>query len=183
MNHSRIAVLGAVTIVAALGLCGCSGGGDRAAKSSHPTTSALSTTVPEAPPAAPLPAPEALTGVLDRLADVNVPGTDKVVLVEQGTADDAAALDKFGRALADNGFTPLTFEATDLAFSPTEPKNVVATVKVTAGGENSSRDFSFPMEFTPHGDGWQLTRHTADMLLVMGAGAEASSPAAPTPPR
>ncbi|MEW2482621.1 hypothetical protein AB0876_23820 [Mycobacterium sp. NPDC049093] len=182
MNHSRIAVLSAATIVAALGLCGCSSG-EHPAKRSHPTTSAVSTTMPAAPPSAPLPAPEALTGVLDRLADVNVPGADKVVLVEQGTAEDAAALDKFGRALADNGFMPLTFEATDLAFSPTEPKNVVATVKATAGGEHSDRTFSFPMEFTPHGDGWQLTRHTADMLLVMGAGAEASTPPAPTPPR
>ncbi len=121
--------------------------------------------------------------MLDRLADVNVPGADKVVLVEQGTADDAAALDKFGRALADNGFTPLTFEATDLAWSQTEPANVVATVKVTAGGDGSARDFSFPMEFTPHGDGWQLTRHTADLLLVMGAGAGTSAPPAPTPTR
>lgn len=180
MNRNRITVLSAATIVAALGLCGCSSG-DHPAKSSHPTTS-VQTSTPEAPPAAPLPAPEALTGVLDRLADVNVPGADKVVLVEQGTADDAAALDKFGRALADNGFTPLTFEATDLAWSQTEPANVVATVKVTAGGNGSAQDFSFPMEFSPHGDGWQLTRHTADLLLVMGAGA-APAPPAPTPPR
>lgn len=181
MNRTRFAVLSAATIVAALGLCGCSSG-EHPAKTSHPTTSVL-TTAPEQPPSAPLPAPEALTGVLDRLADVSVPGADKVVLVEQGTADDAAALDKFGRALADNGFTPLTFEANDLAWSQTEPRNVVATVKVTAGGEKSARDFSFPMEFTPHGDGWQLTRHTADLLLVMGAGAEASAQPAPTPPR
>ncbi|WP_135455604.1 hypothetical protein [Mycobacterium sp. DL99] len=180
MNRTRIAVLSAATIVAALGLCGCSSG-DRPANRSHPTTSVLTTTTPAAPPTAPLPAPEALTGVLDQLADVNVPGADKVVLVEQGTADDAAALDKFGRALADNGFTPLTFEATDLAWSQTEPNNVVANVKVTAGGENSARNFSFPMEFTPHGDGWQLTRHTADLLLVMGSAAGSSN--APTPPR
>lgn len=183
MNRTRNAVLSAATIVAALGLCGCSSS-EHPAKSSHPTSSALSTTVLEAPPAAPLPAPEALTGVLDRLADVNVPGADKVGLVEQGTADDAAALDKFGRALADNGFIPLTFEATDLAFSQTEPKNVVATIKVTSSGEHSARDFSFPMEFTPHGEGWQLTRHTADLLLAMGAGAGASPPpAGSTPPR
>ncbi|WP_442930942.1 hypothetical protein [Mycolicibacterium sp. 050232] len=182
MNRSRIAVLSAATTVAALGLCGCTSG-DRPASSSHPSTSPLTTTAPAAPPSAPLPAPEALTGVLDRLADVNVPGADKVVLVEQGTADDAAALDKFGRALADNGFTPLTFEATDLTWSQSEPANVVATVKVTAGGEGSARDFSFPMEFTPHGDGWQLTRHTADLLLVMGAGAGTSAPPAPTPTR
>ncbi|BBX25257.1 hypothetical protein [Mycolicibacterium alvei] len=182
MNRSRTAVLSAATIVAALGLCGC-GSGDQPAATSHPKTSLPSPTVPEASPAAPLPAPEALTGVLDRLADVNVPGADKVVLVEHGTADDAVALDKFGRALADNGFTPMTFEATDLAFSQTEPANVVATVKVTGGGDDSEREFSFPMEFTPHADGWQLTRRTADLLLVMGAGAEASTPAAPTPPR
>nr|WP_231965725.1 MULTISPECIES: hypothetical protein [unclassified Mycobacterium] len=134
---------------------------------------------PAEPPAAPLPPADALTGVLYRLADVNVPGGDKVVLVEQGTADDAAALDKFSRALADNGFSPLTFEATDLAWSPTEPNNVVATVKVTAGTDDE-RQFTFPMEFTPHGDGWQLTRHTADLLLVMGAG---GPPPATTPPR
>ncbi|CRZ13866.1 hypothetical protein [Mycolicibacterium neworleansense] len=179
MNRSRIAVLGAATIVAALGLCGCSSA-DHPAKTAHPTTSAL-TTAPETPPAAPLPAPEALTGVLDRLADVNVPGADKVGLVEQGTADDAAALDKFGRALVDNGFTPLAFEATDLAWAQNEPTNVVATIKVTAGGEESARNFSFPMEFTPQGDGWQLTRHTADLLLVMGSAAGSSN--APTPPR
>lgn len=178
MNRTRFAVLSAATIVAALGLCGCStDDGDRA--ESRPTTSVVATTTPPAPPAAPLPDADALTGVLYRLADVNVPGADKLDLVEQGTADDAAALDKFGRALADNGFTPLTFEATDLAWSSTEPKNVVATVNVTAG-EGSDREFSFPMEFTPHGDGWQLTRHTADLLLVMGAD---SAPPAPTPPR
>lgn len=182
MNHSRIAVLSAATIVAALGLCGCSSD-DEPAKRSHSTSSAATTAVPAAPPAAPLPAADALTGVLDRLADVNVPGAEKVDLVEQGTANDAAALDKFGRALADNGFTPLAFEATDLAWAQSEPKNVVATVNVTAGGDDSDRHFSFPMEFTPHGDGWQLTRHTADMLLVMGAGAESPAPPAPAPPR
>lgn len=182
MSRTPITVLSGATIVAALGLCGCSSA-DRPATSAHPTTSALTTTAPPAPPAAPLPAPEALTGVLDRLADVNVPGTDKVGLVEQGTADDAAALDKFGRALIDNGFTPLTFEATDLAWSQSEPNNVVATIKATAGDDSSARDFSFPMEFTPHGDGWQLTRHTADLLLEMGAGAESPAPTAPAPPR
>lgn len=180
MNRTRIAVLSAATIVAALGLCGCSNN-EHPAKNSHPTTSVPTTTAPATPPAAPLPAPEALTGVLDRLADVNVPGAEKVILVEQGTANDAAALDKFGRALADNGFTPLAFEATDLTWSQTDPANVVATVKVTAGGEDSDRHFSFPMEFTPHGDGWQLTRHTADLLLEMGSAA--GSPNAPTPTR
>jgi hypothetical protein len=129
-------------------------------------------TTPAPPPAHPLPAPEALTGVLYRLADLNVPGAEKVGLVEQATPDDAEALDKFGRALADNGFTPLTFEATDLAWSESDTGNVVATIHVTAGDGDAPGQFTFPMEFTPKGPDWQLTRHTADMLLEMGAPAD-----------
>lgn len=107
--------------------------------------------------------------MLYRLADVNVAGADKVGLVEQSTPDDAEALDKFGRALADNGFTPLTFEATDLAWSENDTGNVIATIHVTAGEGDSPGNFTFPMEFTPKGPDWQLTRHTADMLLELGA--------------
>ncbi|MGV0744684.1 hypothetical protein [Mycolicibacterium sp. XJ870] len=120
-----------------------------------------------------------MTGVLYRLADVNVPGAEKVGLVEKATAADAAALDKFGRALIDNGFAPLNLEATDLAWSQTEPENVVATINVTTGGDGQGGEFSFPMEFTPDDGNWQLTRHTADLLLEMGAAAGT----APTPTR
>ncbi len=143
MNRNRITVLSAATIVAALQALWVQ---QRRSPGEEvpPDDERARPRRPEAPPTAPLPAPEALTGVLDRLADVSVPGADKVVLVEQGTADDAAALDKFGRALADNGFTPLTFEATDLAWSQTEPANVVATVKVTAGG-NGEIGKGFPV--------------------------------------
>ena len=58
--------------------------------------------------------------MLVRLSDPAVPGADKIGLVELATADDAAALDKFGRALADNGALPLTFDATDLKWSETQ---------------------------------------------------------------
>ena len=122
--------------------------------------------------------------MLYRLADVNVAGADKVGQVEQATPTDAAALDKFGRALADNGFIPLDFEATDLAWSRDEPGNVVATIKVTtaAEGDGAGREFTFPMEFTPNGGDWQLTRRTADLLLEMGAaGGPAPAPPAPSP--
>ena len=51
---------------------------------------------------------------MGRLADPNIPGTDKVGLVQYGTPADAAALDRFGKALHDSGYAPLTFEATDL---------------------------------------------------------------------
>ena len=120
--------------------------------------------------------------MLYRLADVNVAGADKVGLVEQSTPDDAAALDKFGRALADYGFIPLDFEATDLAWSTSAPGNVVATITVTTPATNGpGKRFSFPMEFTPHGTDWQLTRHTADMLLELGSSASPAPTPTPTP--
>ncbi|MCV7157619.1 hypothetical protein H7J55_09105 [Mycolicibacterium brisbanense] len=175
----RLAILSAATCVAALGLSGCSQNDHPAASPPPPATSSLMT--PVAPPAAPLPAPDALTSVLYRLADVNVPGANKVGLVEHSTTDDAAALDKFGRALADYGFIPLDFEAKDLAWSQSTAGNVVATITVTTpspGGQG--KQFSFPMEFTPHGTDWLLTRHTADMLLELGRTA-APAPAPPTP--
>ena len=111
--------------------------------------------------------------MLDRLSDPAVPGADKIGLVELATADDAAALDKFGNALADNGALPLTFEAIDLKWSETEAGNVVATVNVTTANKPPGK-FSFPMEFTPVRDGWQLTRKTANLLLEFGEGATAT---------
>ncbi len=113
--------------------------------------------------------------MLTRLSDPAVAGADKIGLVEMATADDAAALDKFGKALADNGALPLTFDAVDLKWSDTEAGNVVATVNVTTANSPPAT-FSFPMEFTPVPDGWQLTRKTADLLLDFGQGATAPSP-------
>ena len=115
-----------------------------------PQEPSATTTVaaPPAPVSSPLPAPEALTDLLVRLSDPAVPGADKIGLVELATADDAAALDKFGNALADNGALPLTFEAADLKWSETEAGNVVATVNVTTATKPPGK-FYFPMEFTP----------------------------------
>jgi hypothetical protein len=136
------------------------------------TTTVAST----APNGSPLPAPDALIDVLNRLSDPAVPGTNKIDLVELATADDAAALDKFSKALADNGALPLTFEATDLKWSETEAGNVVATVNVTTSNKPPGK-FSFPMEFTPVHDNWELTRKTANLLLDFGNAQTAS----PTP--
>lgn len=136
------------------------------------TTSAVASA---APVAAPMPPPEALIDVLNRLSDPAVPGADKVSLVELATADDAAALDKFGKALADNGALPLTFEAVDLKWSDSKTGNVVATVNVTTANKPPGK-FSFPMEFAPVRDGWELTRKTANLLLDFGEGATATSP-------
>ena len=170
---SRTEFLSAVTaLVAAFGLCGCNSDAPPAAEPSAATTM---TTPVAAPASSPLPAPQALTDVLARLSDPAVPGADKISLVELATADDAAALDKFGKALADNGALPLTFDAVDLKWSETEVGNVVATVNVTTANKPPGK-FSFPMEFTPVRDGWQLTRKTADLLLDFGQGPTATSP-------
>ena len=132
-----------------------------------------------APTAAPLPPPEVLTGVLYRLADTSIPAEQKLSLVQYATADDQAALDGFGHALADSGFRDLTITATDLAWSA-QPGNVIATVTIAAQ-KDPMKSFTYPMEFSPIRNNWQLTRRTADQLLLVGA-TPASTPA-PTPPR
>ena len=157
--------------MAAFGLCGC----DSPPPPAAPETQTTSVVASAAPASSPLPAPEALIDVLNRLSDPAVPGADKVGLVELATPDDAAALDKFGKALADNGALPLTFEAVDLRWSESEAGNVVATVNVTTANKPPGK-FSFPMEFTPVRDGWELTRKTANLLLDFGEGATATSP-------
>jgi hypothetical protein len=164
----------------AFALCGVvalSGCNSDAPPAAEPTSTAAAATTPIAPVSQPLPPPQALTDVLVRLSDPAVPGTGKISLVELATADDGAALDKFGKALADNGALPLTFDATDLKWSDTEAGNVVATVNVTTANDPPGK-FSFPMEFTPVRDGWQLTRKTADLLLDFG-----NAQTTTTPPR
>ncbi|WP_422747306.1 hypothetical protein ACN27E_05735 [Mycobacterium sp. WMMD1722] len=157
--------LSAATVtVAAFGLTGC--GHDSPPPAAPPSTSTSSPVIATAP-AAPLPAPEALTDVLSRLADVNVPAPERAALVQDSGPGDAAALDRFGKALADNGFLPLAFQARDLTWSPTRTGDVTATVVVTTANPQSG-EFSFPMEFTPADPGWLLTRDTADLLLDFG---------------
>jgi hypothetical protein len=176
--HRHLSVaLSAATAVAAFGLAGCSHSEPKvlpstSSASAAPTSSPL---IVAAPPTAPLPVPEALLEVLNRLVDPNVPGINKVNLVEGATPESAATLDKFITALRDNGYLPMSFVANNIAWSDKHPSNVVATVGVnTAKGSNGS--FTFPMEFAPFQGGWQLSRRTAEMLLALG-----NSPA-PTPP-
>jgi hypothetical protein len=114
---------------------------------------------------APLPAPEALTDVLYRLADPSTPVEQKVGLLQYGTVEDGPALQNFAEALAANGFTPLTVTATDLAWAG-QPGNVVATVTIGSQAP-AARPFSYPMQFSPLRDGWQLTRRSADQLLPL----------------
>jgi len=167
--HSTPALtLSAVTIVAALGVAGCAQTPPPAAPPSQPTT-----TVADAPTAAPLPSPDALTGVLYRLADTSIPAEQKVGLVQYATVDDQPVLTNFGEALKANGFVPLNVAATDLAWS-SQPGNVLANVTISTT-DPAVKPFTFPMEFTPIRDAWQLTQRTADQLLPL-AGTTAPKP-------
>ena len=176
MPNRTTAALSAATFVAAFWLSGCSTESKPASAPPPPSTSAPASAVAPAP----LPDPAALTDVLVRLSDPAVPGADKLVLVEGATAEETASLDGFATALADTHMLPLTFSATDLAWSDRNPGNVRATVAITTAQPDSG-PFTFPMEFTPASPGWQLSRETADQLLAFGGGPSAS-PAAPTTP-
>lgn len=165
-------VRSAATCVAALGLCGCTTTDHPAATAPPDTPSAVessslpATPIPDAPGGPPLPPPSALTDVMARLSDLAVPGDQKIKLIENAAPREAAGLDRFTAALRDNGSLPLTFEARDLAWSSSEPGNVVATVVITAAGPRGGQ-FAFPLEFAPSEGTWQLTRQTADLLLAL----------------
>ena len=187
MRHT-VAILSAAATAAALGLGGCAQSGD---PESAGTTATVETSpapsvglAPPGPPARggpPLPAPAALTDVMGRLADPALPGDQKIVLIENGTADEAAGLDRFATALRDNGALPLTFEVRDMAWSQADPGNVVATVVVRTSNPQTG-EFTYPMEFAPADESWQLTRRTADLLLELDGEPGAPPPAPPPEP-
>lgn len=180
MITSRRILSSAVTLcVAAFGLSGCA-----PEPQPTPSTSSVVASLPTTATQAPLPDPVALTDVLVRLSDPNVPGNDKLPLVQGATESDAAAIDRFAKALADNHLLPLTFGATDLIWSETEPGAARASVTVTPAKPETA-PFTFPMEFVPAQGGWQLSRQTADLLLAFGEQHTApdAEPAPPEPPR
>jgi hypothetical protein len=167
--------------VATIGLSGCSPGESKTSPPASPTTPGAASPV-AAPPAGALPSPDALTDVLNRLADPNVPGSNKLNLVEGATPDNAATLDKFINALRDNGYLPMSFVANNVAWSDKNPADAAATITVNTAKGNSGK-FTFPMEFVPFQGGWQLSRRTGDMLLALGNSPDTSAPAPePAPP-
>lgn len=186
MRHIPIATLGPAAAIAVLWLSGCSTHG---VSSSLPeSVSAPPTTVTASRYLGPLPAPEALTDVMYRLADVAVPGSDKLQLIENASPSEAAALDNFAAALRDGEFTPVMVTATEVRWSDADPGDTLATIKITTTNPGKTNpgnpgEFTFPMEFRPAGGGWQLTRETADMLLEVGnARTGATTPSATAPP-
>ncbi len=177
MYRYRITVA-ATLAAAALVLSGCSSHQPAEPVAEVPLTS---TTVPVQVPSSALPAPEALTDVLYRLSDPEVPGADKLALIEGAKPADAATIDKFATALKDGGYLPLNLDADSLGWSDRSPGNVTADVTVNTANP-ATGTFFFPMEFTPnHGD-WQLSQATAKSLLAFGnARTSSTEPTPPTP--
>ena len=179
MPRPVTAVLGAVSIAAAFGVCGCSGDEHAASPATEPPA-AVSLTSTATAQIAPLPRPDALAQVLYRLADPSVPGAQKLNLVEGAGPDNAAVLDQFATALLNGGFAPMKFDVRDVAWSDRNPADVVATVNVLSPNRGAPT-FSFPMEFTPYQGGWQLSARTAYVLLAFGT--DQVAPPASTPGR
>jgi hypothetical protein len=192
-----IGALSATAAVAVLGLSGCSSNQSESSSSDAQSAASATSSPLTAPPTTPLPPPEAFTDVLSRLADSNVPGINKINLVEGATPESAATLDKFTNALRDNGYQPMTFVADNIAWSDKNPSDAMATITVKTARANNGV-FTFPMEFTPSQGGWQLSKRTAQMLLALGNSSGMTTPApapapipaptepsapAPTPPR
>jgi hypothetical protein len=184
-------VRSAATFVAALGLSACAQPGptEHPAASAVPEAVSTSSTpprepIPDTPGGPSLPTSNALVDVMARLADPAVPGGEKLTLIEGGAAGEAVGLDRFAAALRDNGSLPLTFEVRDLAWSPSAPGNVIATVVIRTANQQGG-DFVYPMEFAQTKGSWQLTRQTADLLLQLDPAATTApvTPPPPTPPR
>ncbi|MUL65443.1 hypothetical protein BOO86_13275 [Mycobacterium sp. CBMA 234] len=162
-------------VVAAIGLSGCS---KHVEPPADPLPRSLLTTDARSPSAAPLPPADALTSVLYKLADPAVPSAQKIGLIQYGTAEDQAGLDNFTRALRDNGFNPMTVTATDMVWSAGNPGDIIATITMSSGSAPDNK-FTFPMEFSPIRDAWQLNRQTATLLLKLG---QSGGPSATTTP-
>ena len=151
-----------ISLVAALGVSGC---GETSRPANSSPTSAVDHLVPAGPVASPLPPADVLSAVLARLADGSVPAEQKVALVQYATVDDRPALTNFGEALRASGFDPLTVQVADLRWGG-DPGDV--TANVTLGSPNPAvKPFTYPMEFSPAQNTWQLSRRTADQLLPL----------------
>lgn len=177
MRRRLTAVLSTAAIAAVLGLPGCSNDEDDASPETAAPSTPASASPTAAPQAAPLPPPDALSGVLYRLADAAVPGPQKLSLVEGATPENAAVFDQFSNALRNGGYTPVKFDVREIGWSDRDPADVVANIDVSSTNSRGPR-FSFPMEFKPFQRGWQLSARTADVLLAFRTD-PAPSPAAP----
>ncbi|MFD6199746.1 hypothetical protein ACFWE3_23885 [Mycobacteriaceae bacterium NPDC060252] len=182
-RHLQLAVVAAGAAV--LALTACSSSNDKAAPASSSTTQpASSAAAAAAVPDHPLPDPAVLTDVLNRLADPNLPGAEKVTAVQGATPEQ---LDKFTKAIGDAGFSPLSFTVKDPKWSTETAGDVEAVVTINSPSPKMG-GFAVPMSFSPEGQGWKLSKRTSDLLLKTGtslagtaAPHEAPPPGAPAP--
>src|ERR1700742_1614282 len=130
MPRRLTAVLSTAAIAAVLGLSGCSSAKDDASPETSAPSTAASLSSAAAPQAAPLPPPDALAGVLCRLADAAGARPQKLNLVEGATPENAGVFDQFSNALLTVGFTPVKFDVRDVRWSDRDPADAVANVDV-----------------------------------------------------
>ncbi|AMT70828.1 hypothetical protein [Mycobacteroides immunogenum] len=160
---ARLVVLAAGAAV--LTLSACSGSGDKASPTSSSAAQPAATSAAAASaPDHPLPDPAALNDVLNKLADPNLPGTEKVTAVQGATPEQ---LDKFTKAIGDAGFSPLSFTVKDPKWSSETPGDVEAVVTINSPSPKMG-GFAVPMSFSPEGEGWKLSKRTSDLLLKTG---------------
>lgn len=174
---ARLAVLAAGAAV--LTLSACSGSGDKASPtSSSAAQPAATSAAAAAAPDHPLPDPAALNDVLNKLADPNLPGTEKITAVQGATPEQ---LDKFTKAIGDAGFSPLSFTVKDPKWSTETPGDVEAVVTINSPSPKMG-GFAVPMSFSPEGEGWKLSKRTSDLLLKTGTSLAGTGTPHETPP-
>ncbi|MDD4866155.1 MAG: hypothetical protein PHQ28_03215 [Mycobacterium sp.] len=140
-----------------------------AAGPAHVQLAAVGAPLPQDPasPAqgANVPTAAQLTGLLNNLADPEVPFTDKSNLVEGGIGGmEAHVADKKLKKAAKNGDLPLTFNVTNI--KPGAPGS--ATADVAVSGPKLMSPVSQNVTFVNQG-GWMLSRGSA-MELLQAAG-------------
>ncbi|WP_096500958.1 hypothetical protein [Mycobacteroides stephanolepidis] len=160
-RHLQLAVAAGAAVLA---LTACSSSNDKAGPSSASATQPASSAVAAAVPNHPLPDPAVLTDVLNRLADPNLPGAEKVTAVQGATPEQ---LDKFTKAIGDAGFSPLSFTVKDPKWSTETQGDVEAVVTINSPSPKMG-GFAVPMSFSPEGEGWKLSKRTSDLLLKTG---------------
>lgn len=116
-------------------------------------------------PAADLPTPDQLNGVLYGLADPSVPFAAKAYLVEGGIGRlEARTADALMRSAVAKGQVPLNFNVGDIA--PVAPGAASATV--TASGP-AMAPTTQAVTFVDQG-GWKLSRASASTILAIFGG-------------
>jgi hypothetical protein len=127
---------------------------------------AVGAPLPQDPaPAADAPTADQLTGVLNSLADPNVPFASKSNLVQGGISGiEAHVADKKLQKAAKNGDLPLSFDVTNI--QPTAAGS--ATADVAVSGPKLTSPVTQSVTFVNQG-GWVLSRSSA-MELLQAAG-------------